>query len=114
MGWDFCENFIYGGAYFFTFSDQDQVDPCSNVTCSHPLQECKVTDDGKPVCKCPIIACTRDYRPVCGTDGQTYSNKCMMDLLTCEANKIVSVDYEGECKGVESCKYMYMLSPGTM
>ncbi|XP_068725068.1 uncharacterized protein [Montipora capricornis] len=76
---------------------EEQVNPCSNVTCSHPSQQCKLTDEGKPVCECEKIACTRDYRPVCGTNGKTYSNRCMMKLLSCEVNMLVLEDYEGKC-----------------
>ena len=42
--------------------------------------------------------CTMDYRPVCGTDGKTYGNKCQLD---CEKKKPgheeLEVKHTGKC-----------------
>ncbi|MDH3834223.1 MAG: Kazal-type serine protease inhibitor family protein, partial [Nitrosopumilus sp.] len=35
--------------------------------------------------------CTMDYVPVCGIDGKTYGNLCMLNVSD------VKLDYEGEC-----------------
>ncbi|CAL4152427.1 unnamed protein product, partial [Meganyctiphanes norvegica] len=43
--------------------------------------------------------CTADYSPVCGSDGQTYSNECVLNGARCRnpSDNIV-VAHKGECR----------------
>ncbi|KAK2891069.1 hypothetical protein QQF64_007246 [Cirrhinus molitorella] len=46
----------------------------------------------------PEFGCTREYNPVCGDDGLTYSNECMMHWENKVRNKNVSLKHVGPCE----------------
>ena len=67
---------------------------CNGVVCK-PYAKCV---NGQ--CLCPKI-CPPQYSPVCGSDGQTYSSKCHMEIEACAKDKKITVVSKSAC----TCSY---------
>ncbi|XP_071517319.1 serine protease inhibitor dipetalogastin-like isoform X2 [Panulirus ornatus] len=52
--------------------------------------------------------CQKIYTPLCGSDGNTYNNKCILDAASCrsvkEGKPAITVFQEGPCETREECR----------
>ena len=52
--------------------------------------------------KCPDF-CDLEIAPVCGSDGETYPNKCLLKKKSCKSNSEIVMEHPGRCE-IESKK----------
>ncbi|XP_037076211.1 agrin-like [Pollicipes pollicipes] len=67
--------------------------------------ECRAGPDGIAACACPKPCPTR-YEPVCGSDGNTYYNRCQLRLHACHTRTDVRVTAAGKCQSLDPCRDM--------
>lgn len=71
------------------------ADPCDRVEC-RAGREC-IVSGGVAQCLC-VTSCPDHDKPVCGSDGQSYDNFCLLHQKACLSGNPISVDYKGYCK----------------
>ncbi|KAF9801930.1 hypothetical protein SFRURICE_016180 [Spodoptera frugiperda] len=46
----------------------------------------------------PPCTCTRNYLPICGSNGETYSNQCLLDCARYNTHQDITVVKQGPCE----------------
>merc|ERR1719394_2224487 len=72
---------------------------CRDTTDANTIVGYGTCDQVKENCMMSVGKCTRDYRPVCGSDGNTYSNSCMLKYSNCNVTRTETVEeiHAGPC-----------------
>merc|ERR1712179_377858 len=93
-----------------------------DVTCSYGEEHCCGKTHASFIATCDVVwrgfktdtclnencacnqVCSREKKPVCGSNGITYNNKCVLDMASCQfgvlgSQERITVAYEGKCKG---------------
>ena len=72
-------------------------EPCAEVQCKEP-KLCKADSQGNAECVCPDERdCPMTVHAVCGSDGKTYLNECVMKAKACLREMPVYIVMDGYC-----------------
>ena len=77
----------------FFFISLDSSGPCNRRTCNH--NSYCVESGNLAYCECPV--CDLHYAPVCGSNGITYNNECLLKKASCTMEKDIEIAGNGPC-----------------
>ncbi|TGZ46602.1 hypothetical protein CRM22_011105 [Opisthorchis felineus] len=73
-------------------------DACNNKECKY-YAICQKNADGEPQCICPTdCPYVQGGKTVCGNDGNTYEDECVLKVRSCAEQREIYVIHEGPCK----------------